>query len=193
MRQLGEIVHLQVQTAPLKYGPWGHKSYHPEHIRRVDRVSLSSRGVLGRDGAEAVADVHHQDHVLRKNKHGKNGVSILFTRHYEEMQERFGDHLYPGVAGETILVRSEHRIYEGDLRTGVIVRHGDGEARLELSKIAEPCVEFSRYASCRPARLKTDAAVREALDFLRGGTRGYYLAYAGPEMEIALGDVVYVP
>ena len=194
MHEIGPIVRLQVQAASLKVGERRHRRYDPAPVRAVPALLLDGRGVVGQTAAgEAIEDVHHQDHPASKNRGGSNGVSVCFTAHYDAMRERFGPHLADGLAGENILIQTDHLLGEEDLGPGLMVQTTDGQQiALERIIVADPCVEFSRWVLQYPDNLRPDRTVAEAVAFLADGMRGYYAGYDGPPVTIQLGDRVFV-
>jgi hypothetical protein len=193
MRFIGTVVRLHVQEVSLKVGQAPRRRYDPTGIRTVALLELDDGGVRGyTDNGDAVADVHHRNHPASKNRDGENGVSLGFTSHYAAMRDRFGDHLVDGIAGENILVQTDHLIYESALSDGIVIITDNGqEPHLESIIPAAPCVEFSRYALRFPDDARPDESVTEALRFLNDGIRGYYAIYRGPAVRIALGNRVY--
>jgi len=191
---IGSIVRLQIQRASLKVGPREQRRYDPTPLHPAQTVSVSAGGVTAEDEQGSPSfDVHHQDHPASKNHDGRNGVSMGFTAHYAAMRSRFGDHLTDGIAGENILVESERMIDDDALRDGVVIVTGSGQSiRLERFLIAEPCLEFTRYALRYPRDARSDGTVAEALRHLRGGMRGFYASYAGPPVTVRIGDRVYL-
>src|SRR5215216_4561414 len=116
MRFLGSIVRLQVQTVSLKVGTAPQRRYDPAGICAVPTLELNYGGVQGWTADnEPLTDVHHRDHPASKNRGGENGISLGFTSHYQEMRDRFDDHLIDGIAGENILVATDRHIDEADL------------------------------------------------------------------------------
>lgn len=195
MDLLGRIVRLQVQESSLKVGS-APQRYEPAAICVVPRLTLDADGVIGwTEQGERADDVHNRLHPATKNRRGSNGISIGFTAHYDAMRARFGDHLTDGIAGENILVRTERAIGELELADGIIVVTADGvHVRLGDVIVAEPCLEFSRYALCFPPGTRADGTakmVKDALAFLRQGIRGYYAAYSGAPISLRAGDAVY--
>jgi len=196
MQMRGTIIRLQIQQAPLKIGPAQQRRYEPAPILSLPHVFLSDGGVCGEDGQ---LDVHHPHHPSRKN-FGENGVSVGFIDHYTSMRSRFGTHLTDGIAGENILVQfggmvgepaSVRSLQAEDLRNGIVILAGDGtRVRLSNLRVAEPCVEFTRYALRYPPDSRSTPAVTEALDFLRAGMRGFYSIYSGPPVRLQVGDRV---
>jgi hypothetical protein len=191
MEFIGRIVRLQVQVASLKVGE--PVRYDPAPIRLVSRFALSDDGVAGCDERGAlVLDVHNRAHAGSKNIRGVNGVSVGFSAHYDAMRERFGPHLSDGIAGENILVACDSVISLESLEHGLLIRGDDGRAvRLHRLRVAEPCLEFSRYAERLPVDAPPDGAVRHALQFLRQGMRGFYASLDGEPGALHLGDSVF--
>ena len=61
---------------------------------------------------------------------------------------RYARWLADGLAGENILVPIDQTLREADLRDGVAIVLQDGRTiRLARILAAEPCVEFTRYAT----------------------------------------------
>lgn len=193
MELIGNIVRLQVQESSLKAGERPRRWYDPAPIHSVRSLTLNTNGAVGRkaDGAP-ILDVHNRTHSTSKNREGINDLSIGFTSHYDAMRARFGDHLPDGIAGENILVATDRVFTEADFAAGIGIGIASGAvARLDAVIVAEPCVEFSRYALRLPLDLPSDRAVTDALNFLREGTRGFYTTYRGAPVEIAVGMPVY--
>jgi hypothetical protein len=191
MRDLGHIVRLQVQRSSLKTGEKPTRVYDPTPLLTVDRLALGPDGTLGegRDGSWVV-DVHHRAHPRTKNDDGVHGVSLGFTSHYALMRDRFGDRITVGCAGENIIVETERRIAFEDLEGGVVLLTPDGRelARLNVLQVAEPCRPFSGWALGDVVEARV---LKETLQFLEGGTRGYYCQGTGSGI-VAVGDRVAV-
>ncbi len=192
MELLGEIIRLQVQTTSLKVGERPHTRYDPAGIVSVPRLELEPGGVNGfTDDGTRLDDVHHAQHPRSKSR-GSNAISVLFTAHYDEIRKRFGDWLADGIAGENILVRCDRYLNESEVSSGIHIRSSDGEnIDLERVIVADPCVEFSRYAMRFPDDQRPDRSVTEAVQFLSDGMRGYYTIYQGAPVSIRPGDLVY--
>ncbi|MHB8648414.1 MAG: hypothetical protein ACYDAR_21750 [Thermomicrobiales bacterium] len=194
MELIGRIVRLQVQASSLKVGERLRRWYDPAPIRAVPTLTLDESGVVGRtESGETILDVHNATHPATKNRAGSNGISVGFTSHYGVMRARFGDHLADGIAGENILVATERMFTAADCAAGIRVETSDG-ATIDLEQIivAEPCVEFSRFALRYPHDPPSNQAVTDALNFLREGTRGFYATYRGVPATIAVGASVYL-
>src|SRR5881409_3176787 len=111
MRDVGEIVRLQIQRSSLKTGEKPNRRYDPAPLLAVERLAVRPDGVLGQsNGGAWLVDVHHRSHPQTKNEDGLHGVSLGFTSHYAAMRERFGDRLTLGCAGENIVVETQRRI-----------------------------------------------------------------------------------
>jgi hypothetical protein len=193
MEELGRIVRLQVQVAPLKRGDKPDRWYDTDRIRRVTSLAVTEDGVVGRVDGEDVVDVHHRDHPQSRHR-GDNGISLCTTGHYRLMRERFGDHLVDGLAAENVLIEREGWLGLEDLADGVAVVAGEGRDRGELvlgsAVVAQPCVEFSRLAVGE----EHAGSLREPLQALRDGVRGYYLTVeAGAGTVLREGDRLVRP
>ena len=191
MRELGRIVHLQIQRSSLKTGDKPTRVYDPAPIFEVARLAVGPDGVLGEasDGAWLV-DVHHRAHPHTKNEDGGHGVSLGFTSHYALMRDRFGDRITPGCAGENVLVQTDGRLGFDDLAPGVACIAADGRelVRLEVLQVAHPCRPFSGWAL---GGMVESEVLKETLQFLDDGMRGFYCLGVGAGI-VAVGDRVVV-
>ena len=196
MQLIGSVVRLQVQLSSLKLGerPW--RWYDPAPLRGVPRLAIDQSGVVGWTAeGDRMDDVHHLAHPDSKNR-GGNGVSVGFTSHYGAMRRRFGTHLVDGIAGENVLIATGLAgglaFSAGELDGAALVVETDGgPVRLERLSVAEPCVEFSRFALGDGAADAESHALKAALDFLRRGMRGYYTVCQRSGV-VELGDMVYL-
>jgi hypothetical protein len=192
MRELGRIVRLQVQRSSLKLGERPRRVYDPAPLLAVARLAVGPDGVLGQaaDGAWLV-DVHHRHHPQTKNADGQHGVSLGFTGHYALMRRRFGDRITLGCAGENILVAAERRLSLDDLGSELAVWSAEGRevVRLRVLQVAHPCRPFSGWAL---GGVPESDVLKETLQFLDGGTRGFYCHAAGSGI-VAVGDRVVIP
>jgi hypothetical protein len=195
--KIGEIVGLQVQRSALKVasppGMANGRYYDPAPLMQVARLKLTSAGVLGIvDQGDPVVDVHHLHHPTSKNVDNENGMSVGFTSHYACMRERFGPHLVDGIAGENVLVAVDARIAPERLLDGLDIALQDGRlAHLERIIVAEPCMEFTRYALRLDPMQPGGEACTAGLQFLRQGMRGFYVSYAGEPVVLSVGDGVF--
>lgn len=199
MQEIGKIKQVQVQRSSLKVGQKPDRYYDPTPLLVVEQLRLSARGVVGiTAGDDEIIDVHNADHPQSKNRED-NGVSIGFSSHYESIRAQYGDHLWDGCAGENILVEVERdRIFTlPDLGNRVaILSQATGELiYLSDLQVADPCVEFSRFAANfgMPLPAKQQKA---ALQFLHEGRRGFYATFVsetGQEQAIVqAGDKVFI-
>jgi len=190
--EIGAIVRLQVQRTSLKVGEKPNRVYDTSPLLSVQQIRISPYGAIAlRPDGETALDVHHIDHPKSQNA-GVNSISIGFTPHYARMREHYGDHLFDGCAGENILIETSEPFALDDLEEGVLIRGGDGEVWLKVNRIARPCLEFSRYAMRLPLAERESAEIKGALQFLDGGTRGFYTTPQA-EASLSLGDRVYLP
>lgn len=192
---LGPIVRLQVQSEKIKTGNGIMERYTPqEHLKPVQALRLDTGGVAGLtvDG-KAIEDVHHRDHP-RSRFRGSNGISLLTTGHYTKMREQFGGHVVDGIAAESVLVDCDRVLTLADLSQGVVIGEGDDAIEIQSWVIAHPCSPFARFTLDFPDDAKPDRRIKEALQLLDDGTRGFYgiLADQPGEREIRLGDMVYL-
>ena len=195
MRLLGRVVRLQAQRSSLKAGDGPSRYYDPAPLCAVATLTLTDGGALGQpEAGDTILDVHHRDHPASKNHDGINGLSIGFTSHYIAMRDRFGPHLTDGIAGESILVETKQIVRLEELAGGIVLEGTNGE-QLQLTDlvVAEPCVQFTRFALRRAPDAPGDDAQTEALQFLRDGMRGFYASYHGKPVVIRVGAHCLAP
>jgi hypothetical protein len=189
MRELGRIVRLQIQRSTLKTGDKPARVYSPAPLLSVARLAVGPDGVLGEspDGSWLL-DVHHRTHPHTKNEDGAHGVSLGFTAHYRLMQERFGERISAGCAGENILVETGERLALGELAGEAVCYAPDGRelVRLEVLQVAHPCRPFSGWAL--GGRVESEV-LKDTLQFLDDGMRGFYCQGVGSGI-ISVGDRV---
>jgi hypothetical protein len=194
MREIGRVKLVQLQRSSLKAGERPYRYYDPTPLLVMNRLLLSSGGVVGLTaGGERLVDVHHAEHPASKNRSGANGISIGFTSHYRAMRERFGPHLSDGCAGENILVESDQTFALSDLGEYLAIQTAGGALVTLVDLLAAaPCVEFSQFAAGQGERLPAEA-LKAALQFLDDGMRGFYarLADRQADAEVRAGDRVF--
>lgn len=195
--EIGKIVRLQVQRKGLKVGEKPYRTYDPSPILSVDRLRVTPKGAMALlSNGDEVIDVHNTDHPQSKYA-DSNSISIGCTANYRSMRDRFGDHLFDGCAGENILIETDRTISLDGLSRGLAFRLGSGDDYLWLSDIyvALPCVEFSRYSAKMPHAEKDTALIKETLQFLDNGMRGYYTTPTNSDraLVVSVGDRVYLP
>ncbi|MBZ0294764.1 MAG: MOSC domain-containing protein [Anaerolineae bacterium] len=190
MKKIGTVKQVQVQQSSLKAGEKPNQYYDPAPLLVVDALHLTAAGVTGltMDGSQIV-DVHNATHPASRNG-GDNGVSVGFTSHYRAMRDQFGTHLVDGIAGENILVESDHRWRLDELGARLAFENPETGALVYLDALmpAPPCVPFSQFALQAAAGGDT---IKAALQFLHEGTRGFY-ATAHQPGSVQPGDVVYI-
>ena len=190
LRPLGKIVRLQIQRSRLKTGEKPNRVYDPSPILAVAELTLTPQGAVARalDGA-LLLDVHHADHPQTQNVKGVNALSVGFTSHYAAIRAQYGDHVTDGCAGENILIETERRVTLEEMAGGIAVQPvgADSLVWLRVNQVAAPCREFSGYVMSGPGSV----ALKEALQFLNDGMRGFYCALTEDmPVTIALGDQV---
>jgi len=192
MQPIGHIIRLQAQTSPLKLGQKPYRVYDPAPIRATPALRLTGEGVIGLDDGQAFVDVHHARHPQSRRRGETNAISFNFTAHYRRMRDRYGPRLADGVAGEGILIASDHIWTEEALQPGLVIVTRSGEqVRLHHIIVAAPCAPFSRFALALDAHAPSEM-IKETLQFLDGGTRGFLAQLDGHEAEIQVGDSVFV-
>jgi hypothetical protein len=190
MNLLGKIVRLQIQRSSLKLVENGLKFYDPAPLLTVEELTLTKTGASARaaDGG-FVIDVHNSAHPYTKNG-GPNTLSVLFTSHYREMKARFGEHLVTGCAGENILVETRGVITLDQVAGGIVIEAKGGRVALGEVVVAAPCTSFSGFAI--GSRNPATPELKEALQFLNCGMRGFYCALASESpATLELGAEVY--
>src|SRR3989442_15237981 len=191
MRDIGRVARLQIQRSSLKTGEKPSRVYDPAPLLSVDRLVVTPDGVLGEAPDRAwIVDIHHRAHPHTKNPDGAHGVSVGFTGHYAAMQDRFGDRIAIGCAGENIIVETDRRYALDDLRAGLAVRSTDGAelVRLSVLDVATPCRPFTGWALGGTVE---SAVLKSHLQFLDGGTRGFYCTGVGSGI-VSVGDRVVI-
>ena len=191
MRQIGQIERLQVQLDKLKTGTKPNQTYDPAALRVVPALQLTGKGVMGLMDGQKLLDVHHADHEQARNRETA-GISFNLSSHYERMRDRFGPQLEAGCAGENILIATDDTFDLVALSKGLVIKASDGiKIRLTRISVAHPCLAFSTYALNLGGKL-TDEMLKETLEFLGAGTRGFYCEWAGEPVVVYPGDRVFV-
>jgi hypothetical protein len=190
LRPLGRVVRLQIQQSKLKLGEKPNRHYDPAPLLAVDELTLTPEGALARlpDGGMLI-DVHHPAHPETRNLDRTNDLSVGFMSHYAAMRGKYGEHLVDGCAGENILIETTGRMTLANIASGLVIQPAAGgrPVRLRVVRHAPPCREFSGYAS----RSSEPEVIKEALEFLDDGLRGFYCALGSPvAVMIRIGDEV---
>lgn len=187
------IVRLQVQTDPVKIGRTPLRRYEPAAIESVPRIEVGPSGVVGlAERLGSVLDVHHVDHPRTRDPRGNAGVTVMGTGDYARLRADYGEHLTEGVAGETILVDAPDGLGRQPMPPQITVLTAGGPIVLTQVRVADPCVEFSRFCLELEPSAVVGEDVRRALVDLDDGARGYR-AVADGSGVIALGDEVDIP
>lgn len=191
MQPIGKIKHVQIQREPLKRGERPDRYYDPSPLLTTDSLRLTAQGIYGEmsDGGSLI-DVHHVQHPRSRNRGNANGISFSFTVHYDRMRATFGDHVTYGCAGENILIEAEDDFDFEQIGSRIGIKTTDGTIiRLGDIMVAAPCAEFSRWIAKSDI---TGEKMREVLEFLSDGTRGYYATLEIEQNEplVTAGDAV---
>lgn len=191
MREIGRVIRLQIQRSSLKTGEKPNKVYDPAPLLSVPRLAVTPDGALG-FGADGswVVDVHHRAHPATKNEDGQHGISVGFTAHYAAMREHFGHRIATGCAGENIIAEAGGRLTYDDVKGGLAVLDASGRdvLRLAVLEVAHPCRPFTGWALGQ--RVEPDA-LKEHLQFLDDGMRGYYCVAENAGI-VSIGDRLVV-
>ena len=196
IKELGIVALVQLQPSGLIVEKDG--GYYYDEPRRVvvDELMINSKGIEATTpGGEHVLDIHHLDHP-DKEYDDDDLVCIGFTSHYDKMQERFGEHMVYGVAGENIIINFSKEIWLDDLGEKIAFEDQDSGELLVLKdvQVAHPCEEFSHYAAKSQDKKLPHGELKEILEFLGKGRRGYLLVLEKGQAEgrIRPGDKVFV-
>jgi hypothetical protein len=193
MHLIGTIKTVQIQKSPLKSGEGTNRVYSAAPIAHIHALRLTSRGVIGLDiDDHTIMDVHHIDHPQSRNRGNANGISVGFASSYKRMQVRFQNDLSEGYAGENIIIQQADDFSIDLLHTDLIIEcQFTGTCiRLHDLMIAAPCEPFSQFVNQREVR---GAELKETLQFLSDGTRGFYATLDLNQVEpvIRPGDKIY--
>lgn len=192
MQKIGTVAFVQVQRYSMKKVVSDDWQYDTNPLLTVEKLWLSDSGIMGiTDDNTVIVDVHSQSHPESKYR-GDNKISFGFLPEYVAMRERFGEHMQDGIAGENILIQVEENLPTDILDKKWILETSDGQ-RIDLTSIvvAPPCREFSIF--CAQETI-SGAELKETLQFLHNGRRGYYAELADADLTciIQAGDSLYV-
>ena len=193
MQEIGIIKFVQIQQDSLKEAlADGTRKYNPSPLLQLAKIKLTIDGVIGlAEQNGEIIDVHHTQHPHSRYR-GDNPISIGFTSHYDKMRTEMGDHLKDGIAGESIIIDCDP-IYTSDtLGKRLAIKSQVDGSLIYLNEIIPipPCEPFSRFARNKAL---TPAETKATLQFLSGGTRGFYMKLEDtPDNTIIqAGDRVY--
>lgn len=185
IREIGCVVKLQVQTGPLKQGP-NRDQYRPVNLLEVPTLEITERGVVGWQGETAIVDVHHQDHPHAAGQRGHT-LSFNFTSHYEAIRGRYGEHVYTGCGGDNLVFTAAGPITLADLQGELVLKTQEGGCgRVLPPTVATPCLSYSHYILNYPS--PTPTQLKETLQFLHHGQRGFYADWQGEPLRVRPGD-----
>lgn len=187
------VIRLQVQRSPLKPGTAPHRWYDPSPLAEVVSLDLDDDGGIGvTDGGEHVIDVHNRTHPQTRDAKGRGGISVMGTGDYVALRDRYGPHLLDGIAGESVLVDAPDGLAGRELPETIVIRTAAGSVDLQGFRVAEPCVEFTRFCLRREPDEPVDQQIKDHLALLDGGARGYKARVTVPG-TIRIGDLLAVP
>ncbi len=176
-RDLGHVKLVQVQPAGLIVETPSGYFYDVTRRVEVDGLLITSLGIEATTPeGEHVLDIHHISHP-DKAYDDDDLVCIGFTSHYKAMRARFGQHMVDGAAGENIIIEYEQEVWPSDLGQRIAIENQDTghKTLLDLVSHASPCREFSLFATqSQHVKLPPDK-LRETLQFLENGRRGFLL------------------
>ncbi len=192
MQKIGTVAFVQIQRYSMKKLVSDDKQYDTNPLEQVEKLWLTGQGILGVTTNQSVmVDVHNETHPGSRYR-GDNRISLGFLPNYEAMRARFGPHLVDGIAGENILIEPETTLSADILSKQWILGLADG-THVPLQEVipAPPCREFSIF--CAQETI-AGAELKEVLQFLGDGRRGYYAALAQADLTcyVQAGDSLYV-
>ena len=194
-KELGTIKLVQLQPKGLIIE--NDKGYFYDVDRRlvVDQLIVNSNGIeAAKADGEKVLDIHHLDHPGKKYAED-DLICIGFTSHYDKMRERFGEHMVNGAAGENIIIDYPEEIWLDDLGNQIAIENQEtGQLLiLDLARVARPCDEFSHFAAQRQDERMAADELKDVLQFLNKGRRGFLLILKEGQNEgvVRVGDKVF--
>ena len=196
VRELGLVKLVQLQPSGLIIETLSGYLYDASRLLEVDRLRITPLGVEATtpDG-EHVLDIHHISHP-DKAYDNNDLVCIGFTSHYKAMRSRFGEHMVDGIAGENIIIECQEEIWPIDIGKRIAIENQDRDRRvlLDLIGYASPCREFSQFATRSQYRRFTADEMKDTLQFLDNGRRGFLLVMSDGQESATVepGDKVFV-
>jgi len=191
MQKIGTIQFVQVQRAPMKIMIDDVRTYRPDPLLKVDKLLLTADGVVGfQDGIEHI-DAHNANHEQTRHR-AHNKISFGFTIAYDDMRQRFGQHMDDGIAAENIILQAEGDSLPDIAGKRLFIRTAD-DTLVELTGVmaAAPCREFSIFCHQREIG---GSELKDTLQFLDNGRRGYYAILADEDCQcfVQAGDELLV-
>jgi len=194
MQEIGIIKFVQIQQESLKeLLADGTQKYNPTPLLKLSKIRLTAEGVIGiTDQNDEIIDVHHMHHSNSRYR-GDNPISIGFSSHYDKMRAEMGEHLKDGIAGESIIVECNPLYTVDTIGNCIAIKSHINGQLIHLNEIIPipPCEPFSRFARAKDL---IPAETKSTLQFLSGGTRGFYMKLEDtPDNTIIqAGDSVYI-
>ena len=194
IKELGKVKLVQIQPNGLIVETPSGDLYDATRLVEVDRLLITPLGIEAvLPTGEPVLDIHHINHPDKAYK--DDLISIGFTSHYAAMRERFGEHMQDGTAGENIIIESDREIWLDDLGQQVVIENAQTgqQTLLDFLRIATPCTDFSHFAANSQHQRLPAAELKNTLQFLNHGRRGFLLALADGQETVAVqaGDRVF--
>jgi MOSC domain-containing protein YiiM len=195
IRELGLVKLVQLQPNGLIIQKNGKNYYDVTRRVQVEELTITRQGIEAFNlPGERLLDVHHLDHPGKK--YGRDDLVCLgFTSHYHKMQERFGEHIFYGSAGENIIIDYPHEIWLEDLGDLLAFENQETGKLLVLDQVqvANPCEAFSQFAAQSRAVKLPSGELKDILQFLGSGRRGFLMVLKDGQAAgvIRPGDKVY--
>ena len=195
IRELGKVKLVQVQPSGLIIEAPSGYFYDVTRRVEVEKLIITSLGIEATtaDG-EHVLDIHHINHPDKKYD-DDDLVSIGFTSHYEAMRERFGAHMVDGAAGENIIIEFGQEVWTDDIGQQIAIENAETGIKtlLDVLSFAAPCEEFSHFAANSQDQKLPAAELKETLQFLHNGRRGFLLGLSDDQeaATVQAGDQVF--
>lgn len=195
MQQIGTVKFVQIQRYPMKNKVEGRRDrvYNPAPLLTVERLYMTENGISGCQGDRTViVDVHNVKHPESRYRQG-NKISFGLLFHYNEMRERFGEHMDDGIAGENILIEVDDSENLPDIVDKTLIIRNSQGVDLQLTDViaAPPCREFSVFCAQRELH---GVELNNTIEWLLHGRRGYYAELANPNNDyfVSAGDTIYI-
>ena len=194
-RGLGTVKLVQLQPHGLIIKTSSGYYYDVNRRVEVDHLLITPLGIETTtvDGVR-VLDIHHISHP-DKAYDDDDLVCIGFTSHYEAMRARLGEHMVDGTAGENIIIENDEEVWTADLGRRIAIENQETGHRtlLDFVSHAAPCREFSLFATQSQHTKLPANKLKETLQFLENGRRGFLLVLADGQKTAVVrpGDKVY--
>ncbi len=195
VRELGKVKLIQVQPSGLIVDTPSGSYYDASRRVEVEELIITPLGIEARNAdGEHVLDIHHKNHP-DKAYDDVDLISIGFTSHYAAIRKRFGKHMEDGTAGENIIIECDQEVWLDDLGEQIAIEHAEtgDQVLLNVLSFARPCEEFSHFADNRQHEELPAAELKDTLQFLDRGRRGFLLVMsAGQDVgTVRVGDRVF--